>query len=80
MTHDRPIPFDLVARVDAARVLVGFTVTELASACSVSGGHLQAVLDGEVELTPAVARRLLAVLHMHETAGTDLMHDAVSSI
>lgn len=66
MTHDRPVPPDLADRINEVRIRAGFSVAELAAACSLSTPHLQAVLTGQRELTPAVARRLLAVFHMHE--------------
>lgn len=66
MTHDRPIPPDLADRINEVRLHAGFSVGELAAACSLDKSHLHAVLTGQRELTPAVARRLLAVFHLHE--------------
>lgn len=66
MTHDRPIPPDLAARINEVRARAGLSVGELAVACSLDRAHLQAVFTGQRALTPAVARRLLAAFHMHE--------------
>lgn len=64
---DRPIPPDLVDRINEARISAGYSVSELAHACSLEPGHLRVVLTGQRELTPRVARLLMAALHLHET-------------
>ena len=66
MSHDRPIPSDLIGRINEVRLVSGFSVPELAHACSLDPTHLRAVLTGQRELTPWVARRLMAALHLHE--------------
>lgn len=69
MSADRSIPSDLVDRINEARIASGFSVPELAHACTLEPTHLRAVLTGQRELTPRVARLLMAALHIHETLG-----------
>lgn len=76
MAPDRTVPPDLASRVNAARMRAGFSVADLARACSLSKSHLHAVLTGQRTLTPAVARRLLAALHMHESTATEVLDNA----
>jgi plasmid maintenance system antidote protein VapI len=66
MSHNRPIPSDLIDRINEVRLSSGFSVTELAHACSLDPTHLRAVLTDQRDLTPWVARRLMAALHIHE--------------
>lgn len=72
MAQDRPIPPDLAARIDTARIRAGFSIHDLARACSVEEHHLFEVLTGARGLNPAVARRLMAALHLHESIEADL--------
>ena len=76
MAPDRPVPPDLASRVNAARMRAGFSVADLATACSLSKSHLHAVLTGQRTLTPAVARRLMAALHLHESMADEVMDNA----
>ena len=66
MSENRPIPPDLIDRINEVRLASGFSVSELAHACSLDPTHLRAVLTGQRDLTPWVARRLMAALHLHE--------------
>lgn len=66
MSRNRPIPPDLIDRINEVRLSSGFSVLELAHACSLDPTHLRAVLTGQRDLTPWVARRLMAALHIHE--------------
>jgi plasmid maintenance system antidote protein VapI len=70
MSEARPIPPDLIDRINDVRRSSGFSVPELARACSLDPTHLRAVLTGQRDLTPWVARRLMAALHLHETTGS----------
>lgn len=76
MAPDRPVPPDLAARLNAARLRAGLSVAELARACSLSRGHLHEVLTGKRTLSAAVTRRVMAVLHLHEPMATDLVEHA----
>ena len=76
MAQDRPIPPDLAARLDTARIRAGFSIHDLARACSLEEHHLFEVLTGVRPLSPAVARRLLAALHLHESVATEVMEHA----
>lgn len=71
MAPDRPVPRELAAQLDEARVQAGYTVDELADACSLSRDHLHDVLAGTRPISPVVARRLLAALYLHEPPVTD---------
>ena len=66
MSHDRPIPPDLIDRINEVRISSGLSVPELAHACALDPTHLRAALTGQRDLTPWVARRLMAALHLHE--------------
>lgn len=72
MAQDRPIPPDLAGRIDRARIRAGFSIHDLARSCSVEEHHLFEVLTGARPLNTAVARRLMAALHLHEAFGSEV--------
>ncbi len=76
MAHGVPVPPDLAARINAARLRFDLSVEETARLCDISGTYLHAVLTGRRLLAPAVARRLIAVLQLDRAMADEVLRTA----
>ncbi|MEE9297814.1 MAG: helix-turn-helix domain-containing protein [Acidimicrobiia bacterium] len=76
MAHDVPVPPDLAAWINAARLRLDLSVEETARLCDISGTYLHGVPTGRRLLAPAVARSLIALLQLDTAMADEVLRTA----